>query len=93
MNVGKAENGLPFFCDSFEQFFGERYAGLEEVAVGPARPMGLVVPAGAMPARERSATTPLSLAAVRDDARKRGVGRNGPCPCGSGAKFKRCCGA
>lgn len=58
MNVGKAENGLPFFCDSFEQFFGERYAGLEEVAVGPARPMGLVVPAGAMPARERSATTP-----------------------------------
>ena len=72
---------------------GERYGGLEEVAVGAARPMGLVVPGGAMPARQRSATTPLSLAAVRDDARKRGVGRNGPCPCGSGAKFNRCCGA
>ncbi|WP_343892776.1 SEC-C metal-binding domain-containing protein [Sphingomonas oligophenolica] len=21
------------------------------------------------------------------------VGRNAPCPCGSGQKFKRCCGA
>jgi hypothetical protein len=93
MNVGKAENSLPFFCDSFKHFFGERYAGLEEVAVGAARPMGLVVPGGAMPARERSATTPLSLAKVREDAKTRGVGRNGPCPCGSGAKFKRCCGA
>jgi hypothetical protein len=72
-------------------FFEERYAGIEEVAVGASRPMGLVVPGGAMPAGYRSATTPLSLAAVRKDAKVRGMGRNGPCPCRSGAKFKRCC--
>ena len=93
MNVGEAENSLPFFCDSFKQFFEERYSSIEEVAVGASRPLGLVVPGGAMPASQRSATTPLSLAAVREDAKVRGVGRNGPCPCGSGAKFKRCCGA
>lgn len=91
MNVGEAENSLPFFCDSFKMFFEERYAGIEEVAVGASRPMGLVVPGGAMPAGHRSATTPLSLAAVRKDAKVRGMGRNGPCPCRSGAKFKRCC--
>jgi len=27
---------------------------------------------------------------VRSDAK---VGRNDPCPCGSGKKFKKCCGA
>ncbi len=41
------------------------------------------------------------LAAFRDDGSVRGktvrkpvagVGRNEPCPCGSGRKFKRCCG-
>jgi len=25
--------------------------------------------------------------------KKRKVGRNDPCPCGSGKKYKRCCGA
>jgi len=34
---------------------------------------------------KRGATT------VRNDAPK--VGRNDPCPCGSGKKFKQCCGA
>lgn len=31
----------------------------------------------------------------RQDARNRagGIGRNDPCPCGSGKKYKRCCGA
>ena len=30
---------------------------------------------------------------VRSDPRFAGVGRNDPCPCGSGRKFKKCCGA
>ena len=30
--------------------------------------------------------------AAGDRARK-GVGRNDPCPCGSGKKYKKCCGA
>jgi preprotein translocase subunit SecA len=32
----------------------------------------------------------LDLAPVRRDQPK--VGRNEPCPCGSGKKFKNCCG-
>ncbi|PYJ11682.1 MAG: hypothetical protein DMF06_01870, partial [Verrucomicrobia bacterium] len=32
----------------------------------------------------------LDLAPVRRDTPK--VGRNEPCPCGSGKKFKNCCG-
>ena len=31
--------------------------------------------------------------AKRADVRARNAGRNEPCPCGSGRKFKRCCGA
>jgi uncharacterized protein len=38
-----------------------------------------------LPPREWSETRPV----VRRDAR---VGRNDPCPCGSGKKFKKCCG-
>jgi len=38
------------------------------------------------------------LAEEEDEGRQRGrgtakVGRNDPCPCGSGKKFKKCCGA
>jgi uncharacterized protein YchJ len=31
-----------------------------------------------------------SRTAIRNDDK---VGRNDPCPCGSGKKFKKCCGA
>jgi len=34
----------------------------------------------------------LTTAALPDLARKRKVGRNEPCPCGSGKKHKKCCG-
>ncbi|MBO0798476.1 MAG: SEC-C domain-containing protein [Blastocatellia bacterium] len=35
--------------------------------------------------RLRKATVPLS-------GSKQKIGRNDPCPCGSGKKFKKCCG-
>src|SRR5262245_33214789 len=47
-------------------------------APGPLRQPG---PAAAVAARPRS------------DAERPKVGRNDPCPCGSGRKFKKCCGA
>jgi hypothetical protein len=37
-------------------------------------------------------TSPLMGAAQSAPARPAKVGRNGPCPCGSGKKFKKCCG-
>jgi uncharacterized protein len=44
-------------------------------------------------AKRRQAASPDAAPArtVRRDGQK--VGRNDPCPCGSGRKFKRCCGA
>jgi uncharacterized protein len=44
-------------------------------------------------ANRRQAASPDAASArtVRRDGQK--VGRNDPCPCGSGRKFKRCCGA
>jgi preprotein translocase subunit SecA len=35
----------------------------------------------------------LAKALQQDPAAFRNVGRNDPCPCGSGKKYKRCCGA
>ena len=32
------------------------------------------------------------LAPPRQPESRRRVGRNAPCPCGSGKKFKKCCG-
>jgi MtfA peptidase len=29
----------------------------------------------------------------RNSAKRREIGRNDPCPCGSGKKFKNCCGS
>jgi len=45
-----------------------------------------------VPLRDSIPGQPLSreVATVRRDSRK--VGRNEPCPCGSGKKYKRCCG-
>lgn len=39
---------------------------------------------------ERKAVVPLPEASVRSGPK---VGRNDPCPCGSGKKYKKCCGA
>lgn len=50
---------------------------------GPGLPLGEMSDLAAM-FRGRSAPVPIT---------KRKVGRNEPCPCGSGRKFKKCCGA
>ncbi|MEO6967381.1 MAG: UPF0149 family protein [Rhodanobacteraceae bacterium] len=42
------------------------------------------------PCRETSAAPVVSTSNVRSNPK---VGRNDPCPCGSGRKFKKCCGA
>ena len=43
--------------------------------------------------RQRVAPQPVRSSAPNGAARGRKVGRNQPCPCGSGKKYKRCCGA
>ena len=47
-------------------------------------------PAGAGPRRESQGGVDAAVKTVRRAAEK--VGRNDPCPCGSGKKYKKCCG-
>ncbi|MBC7099817.1 SEC-C domain-containing protein, partial [Candidatus Bipolaricaulota bacterium] len=50
------------------------------------------VPVGVTPSTA-SATTPTNPSPVtRHPSRQKKVGRNDPCPCGSGKKYKHCCG-
>jgi tetratricopeptide (TPR) repeat protein len=44
------------------------------------------------PAQSIPAMTRWGDSSAPEDAQKRRVGRNDPCPCGSGKKFKKCCG-
>jgi uncharacterized protein len=74
------EEGLNYLCPAYKQFFNH---------VDPyMRTMAELLQNGRAPAeimeilRER-AQRPVTAA----------VGRNDPCPCGSGRKFKKCCGA
>jgi len=48
-------------------------------------------PMGALPPGMAAPQAPTPAAPVRRDGPK--VGRNDPCPCGSGRKYKKCCGA
>lgn len=36
---------------------------------------------------------PIADAPIQQAHSSRSVGRNDPCPCGSGKKYKKCCGA
>ena len=68
--------------------------GAEEAA-SPPPPPPMIADRARLPAfgggMEGSAATALATRPAAKDDRRR-VGRNEPCPCGSGKKFKRCCG-
>jgi uncharacterized protein YecA (UPF0149 family) len=44
-----------------------------------------------MPESKRQYMRPMEIPPTPVQAKDRKVGRNDPCPCGSGHKFKRCC--
>ncbi|MHA7837772.1 MAG: SEC-C metal-binding domain-containing protein [bacterium] len=70
-------------------------------ASAPARPAARSAPATDAPSRERGHAaeagttpgTPSSRLAEAAGGPVGKVGRNDPCPCGSGKKYKKCCGA
>lgn len=70
------EEGLNYLCEGYRAFFSH--------ADRPMRMMAGLIRQG-RPAEE---VMPM-LAAKKKSA---GIGRNDPCPCGSGLKYKRCCG-
>ncbi|WP_214021440.1 anaerobic sulfatase maturase [Methanoculleus sp.] len=75
------EEGLNYLCEGYRIFFSH--------ADRPMRMMADLLRQG------RSADGVMPMLAARARARERGsvqVGRNDPCPCGSGLKYKKCCG-
>jgi uncharacterized protein len=75
-----AENGEPglnYLCSGFRQFFAHAEQPLKQV----------------MQLRKSGLTPDAIMAELHAEslARWRGVGRNDPCPCGSGRKAKHCC--
>ncbi len=77
---GADPRALSVLCEGWLRFFDHARPGLEELARRVA-----VERAEAEAAQRRE------LAAVAGEGAG-SVGRNAPCPCGSGLKFKRCCG-
>jgi uncharacterized protein len=71
------EPGLNYLCGGFRQFFAHAEQPLRQVS-----------------ALRKSGLTPDAIMArllAEAQVRWRGVGRNDPCPCGSGRKAKHCC--
>jgi uncharacterized protein len=70
------EPGLNYLCEGYRKFFTH---------VDPAmRKMADLVRNG------RNAEDVMEILSAERSARYAGVGRNDPCPCGSGRKFKQC---
>lgn len=71
------ESGLNYFCSGLRQFFAHAEQPLKQV----------------MQFRKSGLAPDAIMAKLRAEslARWRGVGRNDPCPCGSGRKAKHCC--
>ena len=75
------EEGLNYLCEGYRIFFSH--------ADRPMRMMADLLWQG----RNADEVMPMLAAATR--AREKGlvkIGRNDPCPCGSGLKYKKCCG-
>jgi uncharacterized protein len=73
------EAGLNYLCAGYKAFFGH--------IDGPMKKMAELLRSG------REAPQVMELLANDEARRFAGVGRNDPCPCGSGDKFKRCHGS
>jgi uncharacterized protein len=75
------ERKLNFFCDAFRQFFAHADGRMQILAQNWKREQEAErLIAGRKPGAE-------------GNGKQNKIGRNDPCPCGSGKKFKKCCGS
>ncbi len=88
-----ASHSLPYFCKTYKDFFSKNYEKLEDASIKMAKSLGFVVPTESLPADRRTKVKLQIVKDIRVKAETDDIGRNASCPCGSGRKFKRCCGA
>lgn len=82
LTTPEGEPGLNYFCESYKRFFGHAAPYL--------RTMADLLNRGRAPAEIMDLARRHRQGAA---AKPMPVGRNDPCPCGSGRKFKTCCGS
>jgi uncharacterized protein len=74
------EAGLNYLCAGYRRFYGHLLPYLERMAVLARQGQPISAISGELEVAERD-----------ERARWRATGRNEPCPCGSGRKYKHCC--
>lgn len=78
------ENGLNYLCDGYYKFFRHIDPKMKKMAS--------LLQRGRPPAEIMEEEKPRIQKVQAVPKRSRKVGRNDPCPCGSGKKYKNCCG-
>ena len=103
--VEKAKRGspagdllLPALCDAYPEFkanLERRHEQLKRISrrLWPTSDLRSEEDFSVLPADEPFARESRLLASGLSSPKKVNAGRNDPCPCGSGRKFKRCCAA
>lgn len=74
------DKGISHFCQSYKMFFTHAHSRMEKLASEWKREQDKL-------ARQEKVKNAIAKGEMGQ------VGRNDPCPCGSGKKFKKCCGA
>jgi preprotein translocase subunit SecA len=79
------------YKDALTMLFRAQVRGVEERRQPARRPVRAYKPEASAAAPAGARAEPAKAAQARRPVEK--VGRNDPCPCGSGKKYKRCCGS
>ncbi len=82
------EDGLNYLCAGYKQFFNhiDEPMKMMAAALQAGRPANSIMPVIRQHQREKAqGSTPVASQVSQK------VGRNSPCPCGSGRKYKQCC--
>ena len=82
------EDGLNYLCAGYKQFFNhiDEPMKMMAAALQAGRPANSIMPTLRQRRQEKAqVNTPIAAQASQK------VGRNSPCPCGSGRKYKQCC--
>ena len=88
--IGTDPHRVNYFCDAYKLFFREALEPLKEISEHIRRD-GALAPKSAGQTRPVSGRSAAAGPAYATEAPPGRIGRNDPCPCGSGRKFKNCC--
>jgi uncharacterized protein len=89
MMTPDGEAGLNYLCAGYKHFFKHIDVPMRTMAAFLRRGRPAAEIMGFLAEKERRRANAVDSRAAQSES----IGRNHPCPCGSGRKFKKCCGA